>query len=523
MRGARHMAFIAALAVVAALSSASAQPHDTVVIGSKAFTESRLLAEITAQLLAARTSLKVEQRAGLGGTNIVFGALQNGEIDLYPEYTGTGWTVLLADERRVNDSLRAFLMVRREFLKRWQLEWLPPYGFNNSYALAMAESKAEALGVQRISDLLPHQAELSAGVTHEFLERADGFRGLAEAYGLKLGEVKGMEHGLAYEAIATGKIDLIDTYTTDGKLEKQPVRLLEDDRNFFPPYDAAPLVRKELLDRHPEVRDVLEELSFRIDDAQMRRLNHRVEAEGGDFAKVARDLLVEEGLLEASTAASDTNEATQPGLLGFLWKNRGSTMQRIGEHLMLTLIAVLLAIVVSVPVGIGLTRREKLAAPVLGATGVIQTVPSLALLAFMIPVPGLGLGTRSAVAALFLYALLPIVRNTYTGIREVDPDLVEAARAMGLTPRQILWHVQLPLATRTIMAGIRTSTVISIGVATLAAFIGGGGLGDPIVTGLQLDNINMVLSGAIPAALLAILADGGLGRLERRLVPKGLR
>jgi osmoprotectant transport system substrate-binding protein/osmoprotectant transport system permease protein len=300
--------------------------------------------------------------------------------------------------------------------------------------------------------------------------------------------------------------------------------LLQDDRHFFPPYDAAPVARMDMLQRHPEVADVLEELSFRIDDAQMRRLNHRVEAGGGDFAKVAHDLLVEEGLLDPSQARPQGGGGPEElGLAAFFWNNRAATVQRIGEHLLLTAMAVLLAILVSIPLGIGLTRREQLAAPVLGATGVIQTVPSLALLAFMIPVPGLGLGARSAVAALFLYALLPIVRNTYTGIREVDPDLVEAARAMGLTDGQILWHVQLPLATRTIMAGIRTSTVISIGVATLAAFIGGGGLGDPIVTGLQLDNINMVLSGAIPAALLALLVDGGLGRLERRLVPKGLR
>jgi osmoprotectant transport system permease protein len=152
---------------------------------------------------------------------------------------------------------------------------------------------------------------------------------------------------------------------------------------------------------------------------------------------------------------------------------------------------------------------------VLGVAGVIQTVPGLALLAFMIPV--LGLGLDAALTALFLYAVLPILRNTYAGIREVDGDLVEAARGMGLTSRQVLLRVELPLATRTIMAGIRTSTVITIGVATLAAFIGAGGLGEPIVTGLQLNDARLVLAGAVPAALLAILADVVLERLERRL------
>jgi osmoprotectant transport system permease protein len=164
-----------------------------------------------------------------------------------------------------------------------------------------------------------------------------------------------------------------------------------------------------------------------------------------------------------------------------------------------------------------LTRRQQLAGPILGAAGVIQTIPSLALLAFMIPLPGLGLGARSAVAALFLYSILPILRNTYAGILQVDADTVEAAVGMGLTDRQVLRLVELPLAARTIMAGIRTGAVISIGVATLAAFIGAGGLGEPIVTGLQLNDARLILSGAIPAALLALAVDWSMGRLETRL------
>jgi osmoprotectant transport system permease protein len=179
----------------------------------------------------------------------------------------------------------------------------------------------------------------------------------------------------------------------------------------------------------------------------------------------------------------------------------------------------ILAIFLAVPVGIVLTRWTALAQPVMGAAGVIQTIPSLALLAFMIPIPGLGLGARSAIAALFVYALLPILRNTYTGIREIDPNLIEAAKGMGLHDRQILLRIELPLATRTIMAGIRTSAVISIGIATLAAFIGAGGLGDPIVTGLQLNDSRLILAGAIPAAVLAVIMDFLLGRVETVLAP----
>ena len=190
------------------------------------------------------------------------------------------------------------------------------------------------------------------------------------------------------------------------------------------------------------------------------------------------------------------------------------------EHLGLTLVAAGLATLVGVPLGIFITRKEVLAQPVLTATGVIQTIPSLALLAFLIPIPFLGLGATSAIVALFLYALLPIVRNTYTGIREVDPNLIEAARGMGLRESQILWKVQLPLSVRTIMAGVRTSTVIGVGVATLAAFIGAGGLGEPIITGLQLSDNLMILSGALPAAGLALFFEAALGKLEVVLAPR---
>lgn len=516
--------WLPALVLLATLVAPLEARAETIVIGSKLFTESRLLAEIMAQLVEARTDLDVERKLGLGGTNIVFGALKDGQIDVYPEYTGTGWSVLLAKREPVGSSLRAYLTVQRAFEEKWGLTWLPPYGFDNSYALAMAGPKARALGATRVSDLLPHAGELSAGVSHEFLERDDGYPGLSAAYGLKLADIRGMEHGLAYEALRTGAVDLVDTYTTDGKLLRYDVVVLEDDRDFFPPYDAAPLVRRQTLEAHPEIEDVLRLLAFRIDDTKMRKLNHEVEDNDGDFAGVARAFLVSEGLASAGDIAKTAPpREDDEGFVAFAWSHRDQIGGFLVEHILLTAVAVLLAVVFAVPLGILLTRRETFAGPVLGATGILQTIPSLALLAFMIPIPGLGLGARSAIAALFLYALLPIVRNTYTGIKEVDPDLVEAAVAMGLTSRQVLVRVELPLAIRTIMAGVRTATVISIGVATLAAFVGAGGLGDPIVTGLQLDNIDMILSGAIPAALLAIAVDFGLGRLEGLLVPRGLQ
>lgn len=507
-----------ALAAVLLAFAAYAASPDRIVVGSKNFTENRLLAEMMAQLVEAKTDLTVERKIGLGGTTMVFSALTSGEIDLYPEYTGTAWVIHLGIDEKVSDPLRVYLRVSEEFRRKFGLVFLEPFGFQNSYALAMAEPEAKRLGIRTISDLLPHQGKLSAGVSHEFLNRQDGFPGLAEAYGLRIGDVRGMEHGLAYQAIESGKIDLIDTWTTDGKLLRYDIRILRDDRGFFPPYDAAPVIREDTLRRHPELRDLLNRLAFRIDDARMRRLNARVEEEGGAFEEVAHEFLREEGLLdEGETKPLVSRE-------GVDWGERLRDLGRLTvEHLALTGTALLLAIAFAVPLGLVLTRRTGWAPSVLGSAGVVQTIPSLALLAFMIPIPGLGLGVRSAIAALFLYALLPILRNTYTAVREVDPRLEEAATGMGLTDRQILLRVELPLSVRTIMAGIRTSAVISIGVATLAAFVGAGGLGEPIVTGLQLNDMGLVLSGAIPAALLAIAVDFVLSRLERAMTPRGLR
>jgi osmoprotectant transport system permease protein len=299
--------------------------------------------------------------------------------------------------------------------------------------------------------------------------------------------------------------------------------MLTDDRGFFPPYDCAPIVRLDTLERHPQIASILERLAFTLPAERMQQLNFQVEGKGRSFAEVARGFLLEEGLVGDDAPELDRKALPQrgQGFWRFMVKRLPVTLDLTLRHLFLTLAAVGLAILLAVPLGILLTRKEMLSGPVLGAAGVLQTIPSLALLAFMIPIPGLGLGTRSAIMALFLYALLPILRNTYTGIREVDSHIIEAAVGLGLTDGQVLRLVELPLALSTIMAGIRTSTVISIGVATLAAFIGAGGLGDPIVTGLQLNDTQLILSGAIPAALLAIVVDGILGRVEVKFTSVG--
>ncbi|MBI3926241.1 MAG: ABC transporter permease subunit [Armatimonadetes bacterium] len=510
---------IARILLLALLLTLSAPAEESVVVGSKSFAESRILAEMMALMIESHTAIPVQRRLGLHGTMVCFNALRSGEIDVYPEYTGTGLVTIL-HRKPVRDPLQAYLEVQNGFRQEYGLVWLDPFGFNNSYALVMRRDRAEQLGISRLSQLKEHERELEVGLTHEFLRRADGYPGLEKTYGFGFRDLKGLEHGLAYEAVRSGKVDVIDAYTTDGKLLRFDLQVLEDDRHFFPPYQAAPVIRGQTLDRHPELRPLLNRLAFSLSDEKMQQLNDRVESEGHAFRDVAREFLRSQGLLGERPSAE--KEATRQGdFLDLIAARPTYYLDLVVQHLELVLVSVLLATVLGVPLGIAITRRRLLANPVLSTAGVIQTIPSLALLAIMIPIQGLGLGWRSALLALFLYALLPIVRNTYTGIEEVDPGLVEAARGMGLKDRQVLWLVELPLATRTIMAGIRTSTVINVGVATLAAFIGAGGLGDPIITGLQLNDNNLILSGAVPAAVLAVLVDFLLGKLERRLAPRG--
>lgn len=522
----RRSALLAAALASAGGALARPAPAQDVVVGSKNFPESRLLGEMLTLLIEEQTDLDVEHKASLGGTSICFDALREGDIDLYPEYTGTAWSVVLGETERVSDPMRTYFHVAARYRERYDLVWLSPFGLNNKYELAVDEARAEELGLRTISDLRAVGGSLRCAFSIEFMDRPDGYPGLAQYYGLQLGDVRAMEHGLAYTAVAAGEVDLIDAYSTDGKLSRYRLRMLEDDRGFFPPYHAAPVVRAETLAAHPFLREVLDRLAFRIDDERMRRLNYAVEEEKREFRDVAREFLAEEGLVsggggprESGARPAGRGGAFLPFFLG-RWRD---TLRLTLEHVGLTAVAVLLAAALAIPLGIWIQRHALAERLALGAAGVVQTIPSLALLAFAITVPGLGLSVRSAVLALFLYAVLPILRNTHAGLRGVDPELVDAARALGLTPRQVLLRVQLPIATGTILAGVRTSAVVGVGVATLAAFIGAGGLGEPILAGLYLNDPNLILAGAVPAALLALLADAGLGAVERVLVPRGLR
>lgn len=505
----------------AATATIDAQ-NNPVIVASKPFGESYLLAEMFSQLLESR-GFTVDRKPGLGATEIAFGALRTNSIDVYPEYTGTGLIAILHDtlpDSVTADPRAVFAHVARRFADLYHVRWLPPLGFQNTYAIAVTRSAASRYRLRTLSDLARESAHLTAGFTADFIGRSDGLVGLSRVYGLKPRAVRPLAPAVKYQALASGAVDVIDGYSTDGLLARYDLVTLIDDKHFFPPYEAAALVSRRLDIQAPGAIAALTLLSGRLDERTMRQLNRRVEVDGEDVKKVASDELRALGLTGTTGKISEAQaepSAQQSGFWRYLWDRRGTIAELTARHLELVAIALFAAVIIAVPLGLGLERTRRIAEPTIGALGVLQTIPSIALLAFMIPL--LGVGVAPALVALWLYALYPIARGTYTGVRDADPDAVTAAEALGTTPMQRLLWVRLPLAAPVIMAGIRTAAVITVGAATLAAFIGAGGLGEPIVAGLALADTRMILSGALPAAALALAVDGVLAVVERLVTP----
>ncbi|MCC6609784.1 MAG: ABC transporter permease subunit [Burkholderiales bacterium] len=489
----------AALGIALAAGAAPAQDAP-LRVGSKRFTESYILGEIVRQT-AARTGTPAVHKAGLGGTGIVFAALVAGAIDVYPEYTGTiAREILHLPDSPSLDELNRALAPRG-------LAVGVPLGFSNTYALAMRESTAQRLGVRTISDLARHP-ELRLGLGPEFIARADGWPGVKAAYGLPYATPPGLDHGLAYEAIAAGRIDVMDVYSTDAKIGRFGLRVLVDDRGFFPKYDAVLFYRQDLPERFPAAWRALQSLAGRIDAARMIALNALVEVEGQTFAAAAAQFVAGE--------PAGVGPPARRALWGELFARDLARLTR--EHLVLVFVSLAAAILIGLPLGVIAAKAPAIGQGVLAAVGVIQTVPALALLAFLIAAMGL-IGTAPALVALFLYALLPIVRNTHAGVAGIRRSMREAALALGLAARDRLLHIELPLAAPTILAGVKTAAVINVGTATIAAFIGAGGYGERIVQGLALNDSTLMLAGALPAAALAILVQVAFEVLERWASP----
>jgi osmoprotectant transport system permease protein len=466
-----------------------------VIIGSKKFTESYVLGEIARRALND-AGIATEHRQGMGGTIILWQALQGGQIDAYPEYTGT-----IAQEILKNGQQLSFPEIR-DALGKFGVGMTEPLGFDNTYALVMRRSEAQRLGMRTISDLQKHP-ELKLGLTHEFLDRQDGWRPLRERYRLPQQSIIGIDHALGYAALANGSIDVKDAYSTDAKIEENDLVVLEDDLLFFPKYEAVFLFRSSM---SPEAISALRRLEGTLDEKRMIHLDR--EAERTKNYTFAANLYFEDG--ERSTSSMGES---------FPHKLARWTLR----HLELAGFSLLLSVLIGIPLGILASRGGLVGQGILGFASIVQTIPALALLALLVPLPFFGISVRTAIAALFLYGLLPIVRNTASGLQDIPRSLRESAVALGLSPFTRLWEIYLPMASRSILSGIKTSAVINIGTATLAALIGAGGLGEPILSGLNLNDHVTILQGAIPAALLALLVQWLFDVLDRVLIPKGLR
>jgi len=496
--------------IVAGWAAAPAHADEALRVGSKRFTESYILAEILAQQAAPVLEQPPQVRQGLGNTAIVLEALRSGAIDVYVEYTGTIALEILKGSAAMS---RAQM---REALAPLGLGLGPALGFNDGYALAMRAGQARQLGVRSLSDLA-HHPELRLGLSNEFLGRADGWAPLARRYGLAQ-QPTGLDHGIAYQALQSGQIDVMDIYTTDAQIRALDLTVLDDDLRHFPRYDAVLLYRLDLPRRLPRAWAALQALQGRIDEAAMVAMNARAEIDQAGFARIARDFLhPPAGAAPAALPAA----AAAPHAAGFWAKLVGTDLLRLTlQHLLLVLVPVGVACAVALPLGVAVYRRHRWRALVLGACSLLQTVPSLALLAILIWLMG-RIGTAPALVALTLYALLPIVQNTVAGLAAVPGGLGLAATALGMTERQALRLVLLPLALPTVVAGVRTATTITIGTATIAAFVGAGGYGERIVTGLAINDGLLLLSGALLAAGMALLSEACFELLQWALRRRG--
>ncbi|MEX2400549.1 MAG: glycine betaine ABC transporter substrate-binding protein [Rhodothermales bacterium] len=496
---ARRVATLIAAAVIIAAAFTPAGPvaaQTTITVGSKTFTESVVLGEIGVQL-AESAGYPAQHRRELGGTRFLWNALLADDVDAYPEYTGTLVQEIFAGREVDADSLRPVLETEG-------IGMTEPLGFNNTYAIGMNREVADSLGIETISDLRDHP-DLSPAFSNEFMDRADGWPGLRDAYEFPHGNARGMDHDLAYRGLEARSVDVTDLYATDAEIAYYDLKVLVDDLDFFPEYRAVFLYR---LDVPRDVVAALEQLQGSISQNRMIELNARAKIERVPEQRIAADFLGQTMGLSSSRPENIPTRADR------IWRHTK-------DHLFLVAISLAGAILLSIPLGVLAAKVAALEQIVLGIVGVIYTIPSLALLVFMIPL--LGIGGPPAILALFLYSLLPIVRNTHAGLKGIPPHLLESADAIGLKPYAKLRLVELPLASRSILAGIKTSAVINIGTATLGALIGAGGYGQPILTGIRLDDMGLIFEGAIPAAVLALVAQGLFELAERLVVPKGLR
>jgi osmoprotectant transport system permease protein len=489
-----------------------------IIIGSKKFTESIILGEVLSIILEKKYNKQVIRKFGLGGTKIAFDALVNNDIHTYPEYTGTGYVMILKLDGE-KDPSKVFQIVSSLFQEKWDINWSKSVGFNNTYALAVRKGNNKFKFIKKISELSGNMGSIKYAAPYEFMERKDGHAPFSNFYNLNFSKenITSMEAGLMYSAIIDQEVDMIIVYSTDGRIKTSNLKLLEDDKQFFPPYYVSYIYQNKTAKDHPPLQKAINLMEGLISQEEMVAMNDLVDRLKNDPYSVANNFLINKKIIDGDLTSNNVNN----NFFTYAYTKRQYLLKLLLEHLSISFSALLLGCIISLPLGIILTRYVSLSKIVFPIVNIIQTIPSIALLGFLIPI--FGIGFYPAMTTLFLYSLLPLIRNTYSGILSIDKDYIEAAKGLGLTNFQILTKVEIPLALPIIIAGIRTATVIIVGTATLAALIGAGGFGDPIFRGVATVNSKLILIGAIPAALLAIFADKIIGYIERVLVSKGVR
>ena len=474
-----------------------------VVIGSKKFTESVVLAEVIHLLLESK-NVSGKHIAELGGTRILWNALLAGNIDIYPEYSST------IEDELLKTKFKSFAELK-EKLAEQGIGITAPLGFNNTYAIGIKKARALSLGLSKISDLARYP-DFKMGLSEEFLQRRDGWPALKQTYKLPQSNLRGIDHDVAYRAMQSGDIDIIDLYSTDAEIQYYDLLVLEDDLKYFPRYEAVYLYRLEAAQREPNVLLALKQLEGKISESTMIEMNRKAKIDKQASRDVAAAFLKEKFSVEIKSA--------DEGLWHRIWLHTQ-------EHLKLVLISLFLAILVAIPLGIVAEKNNKIGQVILTLTGVIQTIPSLALLVILIKPLNLlgltGIGDTPALVALFLYSLLPIVRGTHAGLQQIPLSLRETSEVLGISFWSRLFRIDIPLALPTILSGIKTAAVMNVGFATLGALVGAGGYGQPILTGIRLDDYSLILEGAIPSAVLALGVQLFFDGIERFFVSPGLR
>jgi len=490
-------------AIVPSASAADCRARAGIVVASKPFTESYLLSEIAAQIIETAGEIKPIRKFGLGGPQFVMDGLVHGDVDVDVNYTGSLALAMFPNKRKLTDAeLDAALRERG-------LRASKSLGFNNTYALAVRTEMARSFGLSKVSDLKGHE-DWRGAFTPDFLNDEDGFYRLQDVYGFHLKNTRPMQHALAYAALTNREIDVTDAYTTDGSLSQFDLTLLQDDREFFPKYLGVVVMRTEVAECFPKTWNALTKLEGTLSDKQMTELNAQIDIKRRTAAEVAREFLIGRQIITQDAPPPATSSSTRESL----WS---ATL----EHLGLVLSSLLFSCLVGIPLGILAVQYKKTGQFLIALTGLLQTIPSLALLCFLIPF--LGIGALPTIFALFIYGLLPIAQSTTTGLLSLDARLVETAKILGLSRSQRLRLVELPLASRSILSGIKTTAVINVGTATIAAMIGAGGYGRFITSGLALNDVRMILLGAVPTAIMAVSFHAIFELSSRWVIPAGLR